>query len=314
MILRTIPCAALMVTALFALNAEAKHKNGFDLSGASIPVREILSGGPPRDGIQALSNPEFVAAGAATYLDEQDRVLAVVIGGRARAYPIRILDWHEIVNDHIGDRHFAVTYCPLCGTGVVFAATIDGTTLSFGVSGLLYNSDVLLYDRNTESLWSQLMGKAIAGRLRDTQLQQLPAFHTTWGDWRRRHPETEVMSIDTGFDRDYQRSPYAGYAKTRRLYFRVSNKAPAAYHPKEQVLGVLVDGISRAYPFSELSANGSATVTDQVNGTELTIHWNEQARSAHVTDDQGNDLPATVGFWFAWYTFHPDTQVFVAAK
>jgi hypothetical protein len=238
MVSRIVLYSSLLIVAFWVSAVTAASKNGFDLEGSLIPVRKILSGGPPCDGIPALMNPAFITAEMATYLKEDDRVLAVEIGGVAKAYPIRILDWHEIVNDSIGNQRLAVTYCPLCGAGVVFASNVGESALVFGVSGLLYNSDVLLYDRNTESLWSQLMGQAISGRLKGVKLPQIPVFHTTWGEWRARFPKTEVLSIGTGYQRDYHKNAYAGYEKSRRLYFSVTNKAPKDYHPKEQVMGV----------------------------------------------------------------------------
>ena len=143
----------------------AGTKNGFDVSNSSISADEILGGGPPKDGIPALSNPELINAVDATYLQPNDRIIGIEIDGIARAYPISILNWHEIVNDQINNQQFAVTYCPLCGTGVAFSSNVAGEVTEFGVSGLLYNSDVLLYDRNTESLWSQIMAEAVAGKL-----------------------------------------------------------------------------------------------------------------------------------------------------
>ena len=295
-----------------SLNVFAITKNGFDLTGALIPVDEILSGGPPRDGIPAINEPKFESAGEADWLRDKDRVLALVIQGQARAYPIRILNWHEIVNDKVGDQRFAVTYCPLCGTGVVFAANIANTSLQFGVSGLLYNSDVLLYDRNTESLWSQIMGKAVAGKLKGTLLPQIPVTHTSWKDWVKNHPDTMVLSRDTGSRRNYRDSPYAGYEKTRRLYFKVSHKSPANYHPKERVIGVEINGHFKAYPYKELSKNGKAEFTDSFAGSNLKISWNEEAQSGNITNTDGKALPVISSYWFAWFTFHPDTEIYTA--
>lgn len=295
-----------------SLHAYGVTKNGFDLTGALIPVDEILSGGPPRDGIPAINEPKFESADEADWLRDKDRVLALVIQGQARAYPIRILNWHEIVNDKVGDQRFAVTYCPLCGTGVVFAANIANTSLQFGVSGLLYNSDVLLYDRNTESLWSQIMGKAIAGKLKGTLLPQIPVAHTTWKDWVTNHPDTLVLSRDTGSRRNYRNSPYAGYEKTRRLYFKVSHKSPANYHPKERVIGVEINGHFKAYPYKELSKNGKAEFTDSFAGSNLKISWNEEAQSGNITNTDGKALPVISGYWFAWFTFHPETEIYTA--
>ncbi|MCG8429150.1 MAG: DUF3179 domain-containing protein [Chromatiales bacterium] len=294
--------------------AQAYTKNGFELDGASVPAREILSGGPPKDGIPAIDRPKFLAADRAGFLKEKDRVLGVALEGAAKAYPIKILDWHEIVNDSIGAQHFAVTYCPLCGTGVAFAADVGGKRLNFGVSGLLYNSDVLLYDRNTESLWSQIMAEAITGEFKGTKLQPIPLRHTTWGDWLKEHPDSLVLSTDTGYRRNYNRSPYGDYAQSRRLYFSVSNRAPAIYHPKEQVMGVEVNGQFKAYPFVELSKQGNGMFAEQFAGQTFNVHWNEDARSAYATDPDGNLLSTTIGFWFAWYTFYPETEVFKAPR
>lgn len=288
----------------------AASLNGFNLDNASIAQDEIVSGGPPRDGIPALNYPAFESAAQVDWLREYDRILGVEIAGQVRAYPVRILDWHEIVNDRLGDQYFAVTYCPLCGTGMVFASNADNGALVFGVSGLLYNSDMLLYDRNTDSLWSQIMGEAVSGALLGTELPQLPVTYTTWSSWRERHPQSEVLSRDTGYNRDYRRGPYGNYAETSRLMFDVSHRPPRDYHPKEYVVGVEVNEQFKAYPFKELRAQGLSSFTDELDGKTLTVRWDAQAESAEILDSEGERIPAVTGFWFAWYTFHPDTQVF----
>jgi len=295
-------------------SAYATTRNGFDLEGATIDPDEIKSGGPPRDGIPAINEPVFIAAEKARFIDGDDRVMGVVINGHPRAYPIAILNWHELVNDRVGDQHFTVSYCPLCGTGMVFATNVQDVALVFGVSGLLYNSDMLLYDRNTLSLWSQILGEAISGPLVGTSLPQLPARHTSWRQWQSEHPETKVLSRDTGFRRDYGRSPYRGYEKSRRLYFEVANNAPDTYHRKALVMGVSVDGTHKAYPFEELARNGEARFIDTVNGQRLEIHWDEASRSAWAVSRDGDDYPTTTGFWFAWYAFFPETQVYTAEQ
>ncbi len=304
----------LVLLSVFSNFAMAVTKNGFDLDDASIPVNEIFQGGPPRDGIPAISQPKFLSIDKVTYMDDDDRILGIVIDDQAKAYPIKILDWHEIVNDKIGDLAFAVTYCPLCGTGAIFSSTVNNKTLEFGVSGLLYESDVLLYDRNTDSLWSQMLARSVSGELKDVKLKSLPAYHTSWKDWTKRHPNTLTLSTDTGSNRNYKRSPYAGYDKSPGVYFKVSNKAPAIYHPKEQVMGIEVNGKFKAYPFIEMGKNAQSDFTDNFSGEKLTVHWNQQARSAYVTDESDNTLITTIGFWFAWYTFHPDTDVFSASE
>lgn len=290
----------------------AGSANGFDISNSSLPPEQILRGGPPRDGIPALSDPKLIAAGDADYLKPTDRIIGITLKGQSRAYPISILNWHEIVNDNIDGQQFAVTYCPLCGTAVAFDATIDGDSTEFGVSGLLYNSDVLLYDRDTESLWSQILSVAISGERIGTRLGLLPVSHTTWRDWREKHPDTLVLSEETGHSRDYQRDPYAGYEKSRYTYFAVNNEAPDNYHPKEIVVGLGIDGVYKAYPFIELDKQGQSQFSDSVNGTRFDFDWDSTNRSITITDSSGQQVAGIQGFWFAWFAFHPDTEVFKA--
>jgi hypothetical protein len=174
--------------------AEAKSRNGFDLDGAAVPVDEIGKTGVRRDGIPSIDDPKFVTADGADFLRDGDRVIGVYRNGLARAYPIRILDRHEVVNDVFDGEAILVTYCPLCYTGMVFSTQAKDFGLKFGVSGLLYNSDVLLYDRSTGSLWSQILSTAITGPLKGMKLPAVPASHTTWRQWRERHPTMTVLT------------------------------------------------------------------------------------------------------------------------
>jgi hypothetical protein len=280
-------------------------KNGFDLSNASIPVAEVLSGGPPRDGIPAIDKPRFIAAHRADFLTDDSRVIGVSLGDEARAYPIAILNWHEIVNDHINGEAIVVTFCPLCGTGMVFETS---PYTDFGVSGLLYNSDVLLYDRQTESLWSQLKMQAVSGKRLGEKLTLLAASHTSWADWRARYPHTRVLSTETGFRRDYQRDPYRDYAKQRQTYFPVANQN-SRYHPKEMVIGVVQGETVKAWPFAEL-AKADQAVADTLGSEAVTVIFNAEARSGRVVDANGEEIPSTTGFWFAWMAFYPQSEVY----
>jgi len=288
----------------------APIKNGFDLGEALIPADQIMSGEPPRDGIPAISQPQFVKAGEADFLRDGDRVLAVEVDGRAKAYPIRILNWHEIVNDEVGGVPVAVTYCPLCLTGVVYRSTVDGANLQFGVSGLLYNNNVLMYDRQTESLWSQLESRAISGPKKGTALETIPAAHTTWADWRSGHPDTLVMSTETGYRRDYSRDPYANYGDSERVMFPVSNSDDRLAR-KDWVGGVVIDGKAKAYPHKEL-AKTDGEVEDSFAGRQLTIRYDPEARSLTVHGADGEEVTTIDSFWFSWAAFYPDTEVFRA--
>ena len=288
--------------------------NGFDLAGALVPVAAIERGGPPRDGIPAIDSPRYEPA-AASRLGPADRVLGLVHRGVARAWPVRILNWHEVVNDRLAGEPVVVTYCPLCGTGMAFDARVgakgQSRELQFGVSGLLYNSDVLLYDRATESLWSQLMRTAISGPLRGAKLEALALEHTTWADWRARHPQTDVLSFETGFTRDYSRDPYAGYEAVARLMFPVQH-SDARVPLKEWVLGLSLGGVDKAYPFAALArrVDSGGVLRDRVGGQPVTIRFDAAHRSARVEDASGKLLPSVTAFWFAWAAFHPATELF----
>lgn len=290
--------------------AVAATKNGFVLDDALIPQKQILSGGPGRDGIPSLENPTVISARDAEFLRPKDRVLGIEVNGVKRAYPIRILNYHEIVNDVLGGEAIVVTYCPLCGTGMAFNAERDGKIMEFGVSGLLYNSDVLLYDRETGSLWSQVMMTAVTGAMKGTKLLQLPVSHTTWRDWLARNPHTEVLSDKTGYRRNYRADPYPGYSRSGKLYFPVAEEN-RAYPRKSMVLGLKIDGQFKAYPFRELE-KGAAEFNDEFQGREFVVFYDSENQTARIIDDEGQELPTLLAFWFAWYAFHPDTEIHTA--
>lgn len=289
----------------------ADTKNGFDLSDTLVPPSEIFWGGVRRDGIPPIHTPKFVAASDVSFLREKDRVLGIVRNGVTKAYPIRILDRHEVVNDTFGDEAIVVTYCPLCFSGMAFSAQFADIDLTFGVSGLLYNSDVLLYDYRTGSLWSQILSRAISGPLKGLAIPAIPAAHTTWRDWRARHPDTQVLSTDTGFRIDYRTSLYREYQSTGRLMFPVGQRNKA-HRNKELVLGIKINGEQKAYPFKELREHGESSFSDSIGGTDLTIEWLEKEKYARAIDSDGNEIATVIVYWFAWYAFHPGTVVFEA--
>jgi len=287
-------------------------KNGFDLTKHTIPLDEIRQGGPPRDGIPAILTPMFVSAHEAIFLQEGDRVLGIIQGKEAKAYPIKILNWHEVVNDRVHGRPLVITYCPLCGTGIGFQSQVKGKPYTFGVSGLLYQSDMLMYDHQTESLWSQLSMEAVAGPLTGEGLSHVFLEHTTWGAWRQAHPNTKVLSIQTGYHRNYDQDPYLGYAGRKDLMFPINHESHL-YHPKEWVVGLEVDGVAKAYPFSELEKT-SGLISDRVNGLTIIIEFDSQARSAVIFDRQHQPIPSVMAYWFAWYAFHPGTSTFKGSR
>lgn len=299
--------AGLLWTGSSASPAAAQTKNGFDLSKSLVPVDQIFSGGPPRDGIPALTDPRFERARGADWMRSGDRILALERDGVAKAYPLRILNWHEVVNDVIGDDPVVVTYCPLCGTGMAFDAVVDRRHLEFGVSGLLYNSDVLMYDRRSESLWSQIQRQAVTGPMRGRRLELLPLVHTTWGLWREEHPDGLVLSRRTGHDRDYDGDPYLTYARSSGTMFPVSHE-DGRLPEKAMVLGITRGNAAVAFPLESLEAR-PRPVRARVGDGELFVYWFADSWTAFATTLDGEKVPATLAYWFAWSAFHPETAV-----
>jgi hypothetical protein len=284
--------------------------NGFNVSNAIIPTREILSGGPGRDGIPSIDQPKFVGPGAASFMLPGDLLVSLTIGGQTRAYPLRILVWHEIVNDELAGQAVAVTYCPLCGTAMVFNRQVGNRTLSFGVSGLLHNSDVLMYDRQTDSLWSQLAMKAVSGPQVNTELEWLASEHLTWAAWKEKYPHGEVLSTQTGARRNYSGAAYATYERSADTMFPVPthrNELPR----KEWMLGVIVDGVAHAYPLKSLPPG--QVVRDAVNADALEITFHPDSQLAEVRRaGTGELVPSVKVYWFAWQAFYPQTRLWKA--
>jgi len=283
------------------------------LDKLAIPRGEVLSGGVTKDGIPAISRPAMIAADEARYLRPGDRVIGVVLSEEARAYPLKVLGQHEIVNDRVASVPVAVTYCPLCDSVALFDRRVGDKTYEFGVSGLLYNSNVLMYDRGDQGggLWSQLMARGVSGATSGASLKPLPLELTTWSDWRGRHPRTLVLAIEANSERRYDNDPYRNYFATPKLMFPArpsSSRLPA----KQRVLGVWTDGAARAYPLSAL-AKTEGPLSEQIDGKELTIVFNPKAKSARV-ERADDGIHWAYSFWFAWYAFHPKTEVFGLAE
>lgn len=301
----------LLMFSLPLVGCSSEIKNGFDLSGSLVPIDEILSGGPPRDGIPAIDKPRFMPVNKVHWLQNDDRVLGIDYAGETKAYPIAILNWHEVVNDQVGQEAIVVTFCPLCNTGMAFKAKVGGENKRFGVSGLLYNSDVLLYDRETESLWSQIARQAISGPLKGQRLEMISVAHTTWQDWKNRYPESLILTRETGHQRDYAQDPYGDYQKSAGIFFPVAN-TDARYHPKEQIIGLELQGEFKAYPFVEL-ARSKMPLRDELAGQQITIEYDLDHQTGRVLGSDNVEIPSVIAFWFAWAAFHPDTQVYSAA-
>lgn len=227
--------------------------NGFNLGNVQIPLNEIISGGPSKDGIPSLTNPGFIPINEADFMVNSDILIAVTSGGITRGYPFRILNWHELVNDHIGDDYFLVTYCPLCGTAIVFESEVNGISRNFGVSGMLFLNNVLMYDRETESLWSQFMNQAVSGTMQQIRLKWKLSEQITWSNFKAKYPSAQVLSDVTGHNRRYDIDPYADYFASDGPLFRSSNPVRDDLPEKEWVWGITADDVAKAYPLARLT-------------------------------------------------------------
>ncbi len=238
----------------------------------------------PRDSIPALDDPAFVALSEATWLSDREPVIAVEHRGVARAYPLQIMTWHEIVNDRIGGTPVVVTFCPLCNTALAFERPlIDGERTTFGTSGKLINSNLLMYDRATKSLWPQVTGTALTGILRGRTLPRIPAQIVAWADFRTVYPDGLVLSRDTGFDRPYGENPYPGYDDIDRAPFLYSGEVDGRLAAVERVLGVSVEGNHLAFPYfrvREGAVDGVAVAQDKVGDRPVVVFWKKGTTSA----------------------------------
>ena len=264
----------------------------------SVSYDEILSGGPPKDGIPAIDAPEFVSVEEADeWLEPQEPVILVEIGGLAKAYPIQILMWHEIVNDVIADVPVTVTFCPLCNTGIAFERRFDGQVLDFGTTGRLRRSNLIMYDRQTETWWQQATGEGIVGKHTGRQLTFVPAAMISWKDFKEAHPDGDVLSRETGHNGDYGRNPYTGYDDVERSPFLYDGpETPDALPPMARVVTIELNDEAVAYPFDLLQE--VRVVNDSVGDVPVVVLWAPGTASALDAGSvaEGDDVGAATTY------------------
>jgi hypothetical protein len=321
-------------------NSQSERVKGTD--DWTIPVNEVYDGGPGKDGIPAISEPKFISVEEVDFLREEDLVLGFRDGDEVRAYPHAILNWHEIVNDQVGDAYLSVTYCPLTGTGIGWDRVIEGEITTFGVSGLLYNTNLIPYDRLTDSYWSQVLGESVHGELVGNTIEMHQLIEVSWKTWKEMYPDSKVMSTETGYQRSYTVYPYGAYLlRDDMLLFPVANSDDRLPN-KQRVHGVVISGSVRVYPFSmfgesviarqetyrgkEIVVAGSekdnfivSYFTDPGDGTVLHFKGVQDKYPVVMTDQEcnlwdvfgravegpraGTQLEPTMGFMGYWLTF-----------
>lgn len=273
-----------------------------------VDPEKIVGGGPPKDGIPSIDNPKFVGvAEADQWIQDNELVLAIIYQGVKRVYPLQILARHEIVNDRIGGDPILITYCPLCGSGIAYERRINGEEVEFGTSGKLYNSNLVMYDRKTNSYWSQIDGLAIVGELTGTKLTPLSIDTVVWRDWKKAHPDSEVLSQDTGFSRPYGADPYGSYYEDSFLLFPIENSDDRV-HPKTVVFGIEVNGLYKAYKEDDLEK--LVVIEDTIGGVKIRVAREDSGQVIITNLDTGEEIVKERDFWFAWYAFHPDTELY----
>ena len=299
------------VPSIARAEGEAESGSRFDLSNLTIPVDQLLRGGPPKDGIPALAEPKIGRAAQAEFLSPDDRIVAVTKNEESRAYPIRMLNWHEIVNDTLGGVPIAVVYCPLCDSVTVVDRRIAGETVEFGVSGLLYQSNVLMYDRTHDALWSQILLEAVSGPHAGKSLTHYSGWAmTTFERWKGEHPSGTVVTFETGHQRNYGRSPYDDYMVNDALYFPVK-RADDRLGQKDRIIGVRVGDLVRAYPLAAVHEAPSRRLRDVMSGGEVIIEADEKSGyTAVLKVPDGAHVIHT--FWFSWAAVHPETEIYGA--
>lgn len=276
----------------------AEQEFNTDFSRHVIPYEEVESGGPPKDGIPAIDDPIFIAVEEAdAWLEAEEPVLVVTANGDAKAYPIQIMTWHEIVNDQVGDRPLTITFCPLCNTGIAFEREFDQYVLDFGTTGRLRYSNLIMYDRQTETWWQQASGKGLAGEFAGRQLSFYPVTMVSWKDFKTAYPEGLILSRDTGYNRPYGNNPYPGYdnINSKPGLFRgpeTPDKLPAL----ARVLTIELENEAVAYPFNVLQ--DEQVINDSFAGEDIVIFWESGTSSAldAPTVAGGKDVGAANAF------------------
>ncbi|MCA9401669.1 MAG: DUF3179 domain-containing protein [Candidatus Omnitrophica bacterium] len=290
----------------------------FDQSNPQIDLNLLKATGADKDAQAAIDQPEYVKADKISYIRDDEMIVGVVIGNEERAYPVKILNWHEVINaEYIGQSlkvYYAVTWSPLTNTPIVFDRTVFAEVLEFGVSGLLLNNNLVLYDKTYQGLWSQMLAKGLSGPLSYHRLDILPSEYTTWGQWKKAHPNTRAITLKTGYWKDYNKDPYQRYRHQQKILYPVEHQ-DKKYFNKRIGLGVSFEGIHKLYFLDRLEKIKDQPALDKIGEVEVKI---EKTPAGSWQVFRIDDLPENANryiasfpvYWFAWKAFFPDTEVY----
>lgn len=279
---------AVLAAACGGGNSSGGPGNPPPVSAWLIPEREVVDGGPGQDGIPSIDEPQFARASDTTYLDASDRVVGVFANGEYHAYPHRILDWHEVINDAVDTDAFTISYCPLTGSALAWDVDDNATSTEFGVSGLLYNSNLILYDRASGSRWSQMLQLSVWGPQSGTQAQKIQLIETSWSSWQAMYPDSLVLTRDTGFSRSgYTGYPYGEYRTSSVLLFPV-DELDDRLHPKRRVIGIQANAASKAYQIDSFGST-TQTINDHFEGRPIVVVGNSDLDFAAIYSRELDD-------------------------
>ncbi|MCP6726489.1 MAG: DUF3179 domain-containing protein [Patescibacteria group bacterium] len=274
----------------------------------SVPLDEVVGGGPPKDGIPPIDNPEFIISSEVDdWLQDDEPGLSISQGATNRFYPYQILVWHEIVNDTIDGKRILVTYCPLCFSGIVFDPVVQGERVEFGTSGKLWQSNLVMYDRKTDSLWSQILGEAIVGEMTGTTLRILSSDQMLYGEWKKNNPTGQVLARPQGAGKFYGVNPYGSYYSVANFSLNLVNKIDDRLSNDTFVFGLIFDSVAKAYNIESVKQKG--VVKDKVGETDVVLRYDKELDVVRVFQGEKRINPIS-GFWFSWVAAHPDTEVY----
>lgn len=332
------------------INPSNGGNGGGTQSSWAIPTDQVFDGGPGKDGIPSVDNPQFTEAFSVNFLNADDLIVAIEVDGEVRGYPHPVLDWHEIVNDEINGFPFSIVYCPLTGTGTAWRRNLNGTETTFGVSGLLYNTNIIPYDRETDSNWSQMLLESVNGENIGQKIETYPVMETTWETFQSRWADALVLNTDTGFNRDYTQYPYGDYrTNDNNIIFPIAND-DSRRPRKERGLGLVINGKAKYYGFENFPGDKTTVLTDTFEGKNLVLFGSEDKnfiiafesrledgteipfvpRNSSIIEDANGDIWGLfgeaksgphdglklvqvdnfIGYWFAWGAFYPDIEIF----
>lgn len=306
--MRIIKAVALLSIALVSCSGWSIEINGFNTSSGVISAETIIRTGPVDSPIQVLESVQTQPISETDWL-LADFVIGIKLGDEARAYPLAIMMWHQIVNDELGENPVLVTFCRICGTGLVFDRFVDDQPLVFGMSGLIYEGDILLYDKQTNSLWSRFLDEAVSGPLQGQLIFDLPYEITTVGEWQKSHPESTIVSRDTGFDIDYSITPTGVSSEGESIFAALPSEL--RYHVDMPVLGISQNGVAKAYPAAEVLARGGKVI-DEFEGVRLVIEYSVTDQVFHHQANASLQIVQTN--WADWISLYPKTAAFAAGS